>query len=90
MEKEFQMKENKKRLLLKKNKKGLWMKILLTIGVPVKPIKKLAIVNDELALGNVDIDSSGLSNDEISELTIAFEKMLENMSTTFENVSKKF
>jgi len=81
LEKEFQMKENKK---------GLWMKILLTIGVPVKPIKKLAIVNDELALGNVDIDSSGLSNDEISELTIAFEKMLENMSTTFENVSKKF
>ena len=50
------MKENKKRLLPKKNKKSL-------------------------------------SNDEISELTIAFEKMrekllenmLENMSTTFEN-----
>ncbi|MBK5247412.1 MAG: HAMP domain-containing protein [Peptostreptococcaceae bacterium] len=75
---------------MKKNKKGLWMKILLTIGVPVKPIKKLAIAADELALGNVDIESSGLSNDEISELTIVFEKMLENMSTTFENVSKKF
>jgi len=89
LEKEFQMKENKKRLLLKKNKKGLWMKILLTIGVPVKPIKKLAIAADELALGNVDIDNSGLSNDEISELTIVFEKMLENMSTTFENVPKK-
>ena len=46
---------------MKENKKGLWMKILLTIGVPVKPIKKLAIAADELALGNVDIDSSGLS-----------------------------
>lgn len=54
--------------------------IILTSRKIVKPIKRLALVADELALGNVDIAivKEGLDEDEISELTIAFEKMLEN------------
>ena len=47
----------------------------------VAPIRKLALVADKMALGDIDVDVRGISssNDEIGELTESFDKMVENI-----------
>lgn len=47
----------------------------------VAPLKKLAAASDKMALGDIDVDVTGIakSQDEIGELTESFGKMIENI-----------
>lgn len=55
-----------------------------------KPIKKLRVVADQLALGDIEIDFAGIktSKDEVGELKVAFGKMVENIKGQAEGAEK--
>ncbi|MEA5093619.1 MAG: methyl-accepting chemotaxis protein [Sedimentibacter saalensis] len=54
------------------------LSLAITKGI-VNPINNLVEVSDELAIGNVNVNVSTNSNDEIGRLMKAFERMIENI-----------